>query len=72
MSNRSDEVEEDDIPDTDFSGAVRGKYYERAIRGTNVVLLEADVAQVFSRFRRRKSSSSRILERTWRATHRSA
>jgi len=47
MNNRPDEVEEDDIPETDFSGAVRGKYYERAIRGTNVVLLEPDVAQVF-------------------------
>jgi hypothetical protein len=47
MSNRPDEVEEDDIPETDFSGAVRGKYYERAVGGTNVVLLEPDVAQVF-------------------------
>lgn len=47
MSNRPDEVEDDDIPETDFSGAVRGKYYERAVRGTNVVLLEPDVAQVF-------------------------
>jgi len=47
MSNRVDQTEEDDIPETDFSGAVRGKYYERAIRGTNVVLLEPDVAKVF-------------------------
>lgn len=47
MNNTPEEVEEDDIPETDFSGAVRGKYYERAIRGTNVVLLEPDVAKVF-------------------------
>ena len=47
MSNRPDEVEEEDIPETDFSGGVRGKYYERAMHGTNVVLLEPDVAQVF-------------------------
>ena len=47
MSNRPDEVEEDEIPETNFSGAVRGKYFERAVRGTNVVLLEPDVAQVF-------------------------
>ena len=47
MSNRPDELEEDDIPETDFSAAVRGKYYERALGGTNVVLLEPDVAQVF-------------------------
>ena len=47
MSNRPDHLEEDDIPETEFSGAVRGKYYERASRGTNVVLLEPDVATVF-------------------------
>lgn len=46
MSNRPDE-HDDDIPETDFSGGVRGKYYERAMQGTNVVLLEPDVAQVF-------------------------
>lgn len=47
MNDRPDELEEDDIPETDFSGGVRGKYYERAMRGSNVVLLEPDVAKVF-------------------------
>jgi hypothetical protein len=47
MSKRSDEVEESEIPETDFSGGVRGKYYERATHGTDVVLLEPDVAKVF-------------------------
>ena len=47
MSNEPKEFEEDDIPETDLSGAVRGKYYERAMRGTNIVLLEPDVAKVF-------------------------
>jgi hypothetical protein len=47
MRNDPDEIEEDDIPETDFSGGVRGKYYERAMQGSNVVLLEADVANVF-------------------------
>ena len=47
MSNKPEDVEEDDIPETDLSGAVRGKYYERAVRGTNIVLLEPDVAKVF-------------------------
>lgn len=37
MSKRTDEVEEDDIPEVDLSDAVRGKYYERAIRASNVV-----------------------------------
>ena len=31
----------------DFSGAERGKYYERYKAGTNVVLLDADVLAVF-------------------------
>ena len=47
MSNRADEIDEDDIPETDLSGAVRGKYYERAMRSTNIVLLEPDVAKIF-------------------------
>jgi hypothetical protein len=31
----------------DFSGAVRGKYYKRYLEGTNVVVLEPDVAKRF-------------------------
>jgi hypothetical protein len=31
----------------DFSGAVRGKYYERYQASTNVVVLDADVSEVF-------------------------
>lgn len=31
----------------DFSGGVRGKYYKQYMEGTNVVLLEPDVAEVF-------------------------
>lgn len=34
-------------PEYDFSGAVRGKYYERYRRGSNVVLLDPDVSQAF-------------------------
>jgi hypothetical protein len=31
----------------DLRGGVRGKYYERYRQGTNVVLLESDLADVF-------------------------
>lgn len=31
----------------DFSGGVRGKYYQQVSKGTNVVLLEEDVSQAF-------------------------
>jgi hypothetical protein len=43
----SQEPEDDDLePEYDFSGAVRGKYCQHQ-QGTNVVLLDADVAQAF-------------------------
>jgi len=31
----------------DFSGGVRGKFYKDYTQGTNVVLLDADVAEIF-------------------------
>ena len=47
MSKNPNKSEEFEIPETDLSGAVRGKYYERAMAGSNIVLLEPDVARVF-------------------------
>jgi hypothetical protein len=35
-------------PEYDFSGGVRGKYSASVRKGTNVVVLEPDVAKVFS------------------------
>ncbi|MBC8132220.1 MAG: hypothetical protein H7X95_04500 [Deltaproteobacteria bacterium] len=34
-------------PEYDFSGATRGKYAARFARGTNVIVLAPDVADVF-------------------------
>jgi hypothetical protein len=34
-------------PEYDFSGAVRGKYYERFQQGSSIVLLEPDVSAAF-------------------------
>ena len=34
-------------PEYDFSGAVRGKHYKAFREGTNVVLLDPDIAKVF-------------------------
>ena len=39
--------EEDDIPEMDLQGGVRGKYYEDYQRGTNVIVLEPDIAAMF-------------------------
>ncbi len=48
MSRASKSPSEDDMrPEYDIRGGVRGKYYERYRAGTNVVLLERDVAEVF-------------------------
>lgn len=35
------------LPEYDFSGGVRGKYTERYRQGTNLVLLDPDVAATF-------------------------
>ena len=34
-------------PEYDFSRGVRGKYARRFARGTNIIVLDADVARVF-------------------------
>ena len=48
MNPRRSRSDEDEIlPEYDFTDAVRGKYYERYRQGTNVVLLDPDVAAVF-------------------------
>ena len=48
MSQASKSTSAGDMrPEYDIRGGVRGKYYERYRAGTNVVLLERDVAEVF-------------------------
>ena len=48
MSLENDRIEADEMrPEYDLRGGVRGKYYQRYREGTNVVLLDSDVAEVF-------------------------
>ena len=47
MSQRSKPETDEMKPEYDIRGGVRGKYYERYRQGTNIVLLEPDVAAVF-------------------------
>jgi hypothetical protein len=48
MSQENDSIDKDDMrPEYDLRGGVRGKYYKQYMEGTNVVLLDADVAVVF-------------------------
>ena len=45
---QNNERESDMLDEYDFSGGVRGKYAERFARGSNIVVLDPDVAKVFS------------------------
>jgi hypothetical protein len=46
---KPDDDDDDDelLPEYDLTGGVRGKYVERYRQGTNVVLLDPDVAEKF-------------------------
>jgi len=41
------ETDPDMLDEYDFSNGVRGKYVDRFAKGSNVVVLDPDVAQVF-------------------------
>jgi len=48
MSEKADSGPPSDmLAEYDFSGAVRGKYAKRFAEGSNVIVLDADVAEVF-------------------------
>ncbi len=44
---RESTTDDEMLPEYDFSGAVRGKYADAYAEGTNVVLLDPDVAERF-------------------------
>lgn len=41
------ETDDDNLPEYDFTNAVRGKYFRRVIEGRMVVVLDPDVAGAF-------------------------
>ncbi|NJR62705.1 MAG: hypothetical protein HC769_30275 [Cyanobacteria bacterium CRU_2_1] len=48
MSQELEETGNDEMrPEYDFSGGVRGKYYEAYMQSSNVVVLDPDVAEIF-------------------------
>ncbi len=48
MNPENDRIDQDEMrPEYDLRGGVRGKYYQQYMEGTNVVLLDSDVAAVF-------------------------
>jgi len=44
---KPDDEDEEMLPEYDLTGGVRGKYVERYRQGTNVILLDPDVAEKF-------------------------
>jgi hypothetical protein len=44
---KADDQDDEMLPEYDLGGGVRGKYVERYRQGTNVVLLDPDVAEKF-------------------------
>ena len=47
MSQEVDPKTDDMLPEYDFSQGVRGKHYEAYRAGTNIVLLDPDIARAF-------------------------
>jgi hypothetical protein len=47
MSKKPENNSDDMLPEYDFSGGVRGKYATRYAEGSNVVVLDPDLADVF-------------------------
>ena len=48
MSQDPETTDSDEMkPEYDFSGGIRGKYYEAYNQASNVVVLDADVAEIF-------------------------
>ena len=47
MSNKNPADPDDMRPEYDFSGGVRGKYAQRYAEGSNVVVVDPDLADVF-------------------------
>jgi hypothetical protein len=44
---KADDRDDEMLPEYDLTGGVRGKYVDRYRQGTNVVLLDPDIAQKF-------------------------
>ena len=48
MNQENSERDPDMLDEYDFSNGVRGKYVDRFAKGSNVVVLDPDVARVFA------------------------
>ncbi len=67
-ARQTDDMRDDMREEYDFSDAVRGKYYQRYRQGTNVVLLEPDVATAFPTAKAVNDALRSLLRLAKRAT----
>ena len=66
MKKRNQEPDPEMREEYDFRGGVRGKYADRVAEGSNVVILDPDVAETFSD----SASVNRALRRIARSAKR--
>jgi hypothetical protein len=48
MNRKTDEEADEMLEEYDFTGGVRGKYVDRVLNRKNIIVLEPDVAEVFT------------------------
>jgi hypothetical protein len=72
MSSKKKQIREPDMREEyDFSGGVRGKYASRFADGSNVIVLDPDVAEVFGDARA-VNEALRLLARSARESQRAS
>ena len=72
MSSEKDQVREPEMQEEyDFSEGVRGKYASRFAEGSNVIVLDPDVAEVFGDARA-VNEALRLLARSARESQRAS
>ncbi|MFC1660988.1 hypothetical protein ACFL3S_05980 [Gemmatimonadota bacterium] len=72
MSSEKDQVREPELREEyDFSEGVRGKYASRFAEGSNVIVLDPDVAEVFGDARA-VNEALRLLARSARESQRAS
>jgi hypothetical protein len=71
LTKKANQEDEDDLrPEYDFSkmkGGVRGKYVERYRQGSNLVLLDPDIAAAFPDAKAVNTALRSLIERSDRA-----
>jgi hypothetical protein len=63
---KADDQDDDMLPEYELAGGVRGKYVDRYRQGTNVVLLDPDVAAKFPTSKSVNEALRRLVDQNGR------